>query len=235
MIVTDLELAHALALGERAAVAEFERRYAAELRRIALRLGVHNGTDELVQRLLVRMLVGTIEAPAKITGFRGDGSLDAWVRAVATRFVIDHIRHVHAQPAAAPLSESAIVRSARIDGTLQHDRYAALVRASTERAFAELTPRERNLLRHAVFHRLTVDEVGSLYRVHRATAARWLQRARDRLHTAIVTRVCADTGMSDGDARSIVREIGVVADVSLRSVLPIAFEVDATDVAALRA
>lgn len=215
----------AIGRSDTAAVRLFELRYTAELRRIAARLGVRDGVDELVQRLLVRMLVGSPEAPPKIAGYRGDGSLDAWVRAVAARFVIDHVRHVAAQAQVAPLSESAIVRSAPIDGAMQHDRYAAIVRASAEHAFAELSPRERNLLRHAVFHRLSVDEVGSIYRVHRATAARWLQRARDRLHASIVQGLCAETGMPAIDAQSIVREVGGV-DVSLRSMLPVDFEPD---------
>lgn len=222
-LVDDRDLVDAIGRGDAAAVRMFELRYIAELRRIATRLGVRDGADELVQRLLVRMLVGTEHAPAKIAGFRGEGSLDAWVRAVATRFVIDHVRHVAAQAQVAPLSESAIVRSSPIEGAIQRDRYAAIVRASAEHAFAELSPRERNLLRHAVFHRLSVDEVGSIYRVHRATAARWLQRARDRLHASIVRRVCDDTGMPPVDAQSIVREVGGV-DVSLRSMLPADFE-----------
>jgi RNA polymerase sigma-70 factor (ECF subfamily) len=225
LVVNDRELVDAISRGDATAPRMFELRYVAELRRIATRLGVREGTDELVQRLLVRMLVGSPDAPPKIAGFRGDGSLDAWVRAVATRFVIDHVRHTRAQLPTAELSESAVARSAPIDGAIQHDRYAAIVRASAEHAFAELSPRERNLLRHAVFHRLSVDEVGSIYRVHRATAARWLQRARDRLHASIVRGLCDETGMPAVDARSIVREVGGV-DVSLHSMLPADFEPD---------
>lgn len=226
-IVTDRDLVDAILRRDAAATRAFEQRFATELRRIATRLGVRDGTDELIQRLLVRILVGAPESPPRIAGFRGDGSLDAWVRAVATRFVIDHVRHLRAQPGTAALSESVMARSAAIDGAIQHGRYAAIVRASAEGAFAALTPRERNLLRHAVFHRLSVDEVGSIYRVHRATAARWLQRARERLHETIVLFVCEETGMPANDARSIVRELGG-GDVSLRSVLSVGFEPDVT-------
>ena len=43
----------------------------------------------------------------------------------------------------------------------------------TAEAFAALESRERNLLRYALGDGLSVDAIGTLYRVHRATAARW--------------------------------------------------------------
>lgn len=224
--MTDPELAAAVLGGDPAAVAAFERRFVGELHRIVARLGVRTEPEELVQRLLVRILVGCVDAPAKLASYRGEGSLGAWVRAVATRFVIDHVRHTRAEPPAGRLSEANVARSARIEGDVQHGRYAALVRRSVEQAFAELSPRERNVLRHAVFHRLTVDELGSIYRVHRATAARWLQRTRDGLHETVAMKLSAATGMSAADARSIVREVGVESDVSLRSVLSMALEIE---------
>jgi RNA polymerase sigma-70 factor, ECF subfamily len=225
--MTDPELVAALLAGDPAAVARFEDRFAPEIRMIATRLGVRADAEELVQNLLVRILVGGPNAtPPKLASFRGQGSLAAWVRAVATRFVIDHLRHLEARPPGEPLAESQLVRSERLDVDLQQERYAQIVRDSVRSAFDELSPRERNLLRHAVFNRLSVDELGSMYRVHRATAARWLQRTRDALQDAVALKLRTSTGMSDPEARSVLREVGVDGDVSLRSVLSTGFEDD---------
>jgi hypothetical protein len=40
-----------------------------------------------------------------------------------------------------------------------------------------LSRRDRNLLRYQYFDHLTVDDIGALHRVHRATAARGVARA----------------------------------------------------------
>jgi RNA polymerase sigma-70 factor (ECF subfamily) len=224
--MTDLELVAAVLAGDATAVAGFEGRFAPEIRQIAARLGIRRDVDELVQSLLVRIVVGGPDAAPKLASYRAQGSLHAWVRAVTTRFVIDHVRHARAQPSCEPLAESQLVRSQGIDGALQQARWATLVRDSVCSAFDELSPRERNLLRAAVFHRLSVDELGAMYHVHRATAARWLQRTREALHDAVAIKLRASTGMSEPEARSVLREIGVDGDVSLRSVLSVAFEDD---------
>jgi len=64
---------------------------------------------------------------------------------------------------------------------------ARVVRASaaSEAAFREavtlLSSRERNLLRYHFLAELSIDQIGTIYQVHRATAARWLARAQERL------------------------------------------------------
>jgi RNA polymerase sigma-70 factor (ECF subfamily) len=225
-LTCDRALAARAAVGDPEAVEAFERRFRPELRHVASRLGVHDEPDELVHVVLTRMLVGTAERPAKIASYRGEGSLRSWVRAVSTRFVIDHLRGVRARAPVGPLAEAGIAHSARIEGDVEARRFAELVRTSTEAAFAELTPRQRNLLRHAAFHRLGIDELAIIYRVHRTTTARWLQRTREALHTAIATKIAAATRMPADEAKSLLRNVAPDADLSLRSVLSTAFEPD---------
>ena len=109
------------------------------------------------------------------------------MRAVSTRFVIDHLRAVRARAPVGPLADGGIAHSARLDGDLEARRFGDVVRSATEAAFAELTPRQRNLLRHATFHRLGIDELAIIYGVHRTTTARWLQRTRETLNGMIAT------------------------------------------------
>jgi RNA polymerase sigma-70 factor (ECF subfamily) len=178
------------------------------------------------------MLVGTPERPAKLASYRGEGSLRSWVRAVSTRFVIDHLRSVRARAAmwplaeGGPLAEAGVAHSARIEGDVEARRFADVVRTATEAAFAELSPRQRNLLRHATFHRLGIDELAIIYRVHRTTTARWLQRTREELHAAIATKIAAAACMPAAEAKSLLRGVAADADLSLRSVLSTGLEAD---------
>jgi RNA polymerase sigma-70 factor (ECF subfamily) len=48
-------------------------------------------------------------------------------------------------------------------------------------ALASLSSRERNILRYHFVDGLSIDRIGDFYGVHRATAARWLNRAREAL------------------------------------------------------
>ncbi len=221
----DRELAARAIAGDRAAVAAFEHRFRPELDRVITRLGARGDADELVQILLARMLVGDADRPARLASWRGDGSLRSWVRAVSTRFVIDHLRGLRARVPVAPLANSGLPESAGIEGGVEARRYADVVRTATEAAFAELSPRQRNLLRHATFHRLGIDELAAIYRVHRATTARWLQRTRDALHEAIAEKVASAGGMPPAEALSLLREAGDAAP-SLRSLLSTSLEPD---------
>ena len=46
---------------------------------------------------------------------------------------------------------------------------------------ASLSGRERNLLRYHFLFRLSIDQIGQMYGVHRATAARWVRAVQERL------------------------------------------------------
>jgi RNA polymerase sigma-70 factor (ECF subfamily) len=48
-------------------------------------------------------------------------------------------------------------------------------------AIAELSAEDRTLLRQSIVEQLSIDAIGAAFGVHRATAARWLQRARAAL------------------------------------------------------
>ena len=48
-------------------------------------------------------------------------------------------------------------------------------------ALASLTSKERNLLRYHYLENLSIDKIGLMYGVHRATAARWINAARENL------------------------------------------------------
>lgn len=222
----DQQLASALSRGEPRATAEFVTTYGPMLHDVARRLGVRRDVDDVVQRLVVAIVVGTGDAPPKIASYRGQGSLSAWVRAVSTRFMIDQRRRVSAAPQLASVDSAALARSAGLVDAVNHARHGEAARAAVEVGFARLTPRARNLLRQASYHGLGVDELGALYRVHRATAARWLQRARQDLHAYATEDLVSRTGIDAAEAHAILAAMQTGGAFSLPSMLSPASEAE---------
>jgi RNA polymerase sigma-70 factor (ECF subfamily) len=86
-------------------------------------------------------------------------------------------------------------------------------------AFGRLTPRERNLLRQQVIHGLNIDQVGAIYRVHRTTAFRWIEKARKSLLRETRASLMARLKVGSGEFLSIMRVVQGDLDVSVRRLL----------------
>ena len=67
-----------------------------------------------------------------------------------------------------------------------------------------LDDRSKNLLRHAYVDGHGIDAIGAIYGVHRATAARWVERAREQLVTQTIADLMQRHRVSEQEARSIV-------------------------------
>jgi RNA polymerase sigma-70 factor (ECF subfamily) len=109
-------------------------------------------------------------------------ALGAWARVIALRLMLDKV------PRRAPerTLEGAVLDSLHaIDGDpellAQRSGDARLVRGVIEAACRALDARSRRMLRHSLVEARTVDEIGALYGVHRATAARQVRRALELL------------------------------------------------------
>ena len=138
--------------------------------------------DEVKQLVRHRLFVGPPGGAPKILEYAGRGRLRTWVRVAATRIALNL---VESNGRERPLDNDAIAHliGAGEDPELGYlkRRYAAEFRAAFGEAFNALETRDRNLLRYAFGEGLSVDAVGALYGVHRATAARWITKAHGSL------------------------------------------------------
>jgi len=94
-------------------------------------------------------------------------------------------------------------------------RYRSELADAFRTSLAELAPRDRTLLRYQMIDGLSIDEIGAIYRVHRATAARWLVGIRDHLVADTRGRLAAKLGVDTEEAASIVRLVQSQLDVSV--------------------
>lgn len=181
----DAALALACARGYEAALSEFDRRYGGEFAGALSRLRLdHASIDEVAQSVREKLFVASVDRPPRILEYGGKGALVSWLRAVIVRTAIDFRRHEALEPKPTDDGEPLLdVAQPSDDPELENirARYAEPFRQALRDAIASLDPDERNALRLHVAESLTLDEIGRIYGVHRATIARWIQSAREHL------------------------------------------------------
>jgi RNA polymerase sigma-70 factor (ECF subfamily) len=217
----DLYLACACESGDPAALACFERHYFPEVdRALAAMKSQADLIAEAKQNLRQRLFVAQPGEPPKIAQYGGRGDLHGWVRVAAVREVRCIMRKgKHETPADDNLL--ANLPAAGEDPELAHLKH--LYRGEFKEAFLEalrsLESRERNILRYSYLDGLSIDGLGAIYGVHRATAARWLASIRESLLARTRDNMTRKLQVSQGEFESIMRLIESHLEVSLHRFL----------------
>jgi RNA polymerase sigma-70 factor (ECF subfamily) len=206
----DLYLACACARRDPAALAAFEERYAPEVLAMYERSrGTPLDRDEALQRVRQKLFV---DEPPAIAAYGGRGSLHAWLRVVVTRMLLNaRERETKEKSADADFFDAIVASDDGAEVELLKRSMAAGLRAALLDALESLTHREKALLRYAYCDERTVDEIAAIYGVHRATAARWVVKARERLVDRTHALLEQRFGASRSEIRSIVRlGVGII-------------------------
>lgn len=219
----DLYLACACAAQGARALAEFERRFGAEIDRAFSRVGCTGAlAADVAQQLRERLFLGGGRRP-EIEGYAGRGELRFWVRAAAAHAALSALRR---QRREAPREEQAREDQILFDLALpqldpEHQHMKAVYRDEWQAAFKEalgsLSEQLRLLLRQHLIDGLSIDTLAGLYGIHRATAARRIERARltllSRTRKTLMARLNVDRAQLD----SIMRLIQSQLEISLNS------------------
>lgn len=213
----DLALARLAVAGDPRAIACLERQLERDIRPALHHLGLSPTTvDDVLGDLLDDLLVRGPGEDPRIAGYRGRGPLRRWIRTIAVR---------RAYRAAAPSASAgdeplaALPDGDDVELAALRRRYDDAFQRAFVEALAALEPRQRNLLRYHLLDRLTVDELGALYRIHRATAARWVAGARQALLDGTRERLRLAVGATPAEVDSLIRLIRSQLDVSLHRLL----------------
>jgi RNA polymerase sigma-70 factor (ECF subfamily) len=171
--------------------------------------------DDVKQVIRVQLLVARDGKPPGITGYRGKGPLRGWVRITATRELIRHQRkRAREAPSERPLDEALGDAGDPLLSELKAEYRTEFATALRE-AITELGAEDRTLLRQQIVDQLSIDEIGAAFGVHRATAARWLQRARGALVAATRGRLAARLKVSVDEIDSVIRLVQSQLDASM--------------------
>jgi RNA polymerase sigma-70 factor (ECF subfamily) len=203
------------------ALAAFERTFLAPIDGRAGRVSLSSDqSDELKQSLRMHLLGPPL---AKIRSFRGKGPLRAWVHVAAVRQALRIVTGGASNPAA-PGSDTRMLDelvSGEADQELValKSRYQEAFQQALEESFAALSDREKTLLRMHFLDGLSIDEMAPVFRVHRATVARWLVALRRGVLEQMSRKISLTLRTSSSEFSSIVRLVRSDIRVSVGRIL----------------
>ncbi|MBS2014406.1 MAG: sigma-70 family RNA polymerase sigma factor [Deltaproteobacteria bacterium] len=200
------------------AIAAVEARYFADVDAALGKMGL--GADrigEVKQGLRRVLFVGdpTAGVAPRITEYKGSGDLRAWLRVTAMRAALKLLRKENRET---PTDDALLEARAQTDDPelgYMKAAYRAAFKTAFQEALDSLDAKERTLLKQQIVDGLSIDELGALYQVHRATAARWVQSAREKLLGRTRRTFMLNARISSDECESIMRMVRSQLDVSL--------------------
>lgn len=194
----DLWLACAYGAGADAAIQIVETTIFPPIEKALARLNLPGPTiKDILQDLRHRLIEMQNPAQAR-QGYSGRGDLSAWLYVCAVR---DANKHKIQSSKQQDLEDAgaSLLPSQDEDPEMSYlqQTYKKELQDAFKEALASLTSRERNLLRYHFLEGMSIDRIGALYGVHRATAARWIQGARENLCERTRTNMCKRISLSE--------------------------------------
>jgi RNA polymerase sigma-70 factor (ECF subfamily) len=180
----ELVLARAVAAGDAAAIREFDTKYIAPIRGRLRRMALcEDDLAEIEQTVRIKLLVCEPGRSPRLVECAGTGKLGGLVLVAAVREALSLLRRRNGRTGDDWLED---LSSPDDDPRLAQlkARHRREFKQAFEQAVSELSARDRALLRLHLLRQETIDQIGGIYGVHRATAARWVEKAKRRLRAS---------------------------------------------------
>lgn len=218
--LAELFLACGCSQGDRTALALFEAKYldVVPAALAHMKLG-EDILDEARQLVRHKLLVAAPGETPKLDSYAGRGKLRGLIQVVAVRTAISLLRkrkgHRMTSDGLTELPEGAD------DAELSYmkRKYRGAFKRAFGKALDALSSRERNFLRLHHFGGLTVEQVGEVYGVHRATATRWLAKIRESVMAITRKELGAELGVDRAELDSVMALIQSRLEVSVERLL----------------
>lgn len=203
----DLYLACGCAAGDPAALAAFDRKVLGQAVAVLRRMGLSaSEIDEVVQVMRDKLLVGDGRGHRPfMASYAGRGTLVGWVRTVARRTALGLRRNKADQIGVAKEGRSLepIPFPADLELDYLKGRYQTEFQQAIEDALASLGAEHLRVLRLHYLDGLSIDRIGALLSVHRATAARWIVAACDAVRAETRRLLHVRLGLSASELDSL--------------------------------
>lgn len=209
----DLHLVCALGTGHPEALAALESDFMPAVERALVRIQTSEASIKDIIQGLYGYLLERQNAPHETSGLRrgyaGRGELKGWLCTCAVHQATRMQKRARREldldetPYLFLPDQGRTPELALLTGELK-----LRFETSFREAVAALESRERNVLRYHFISGLSIDQIGVIYHVHRATAARWVAQARERLGTLTRKRFLTATPMHEksyAEALALVR------------------------------
>jgi len=218
----DVYIALACANGDAAALSAFDGMLATVVAQAVGRVDASRSfLDEVAQVLRQKLFVAQGEdAPPKILEYAGRAPLRSWLRVVAKRAALNLRRGVRRDaPEEHAPGDVAMAAQAAPELAYMKALYKDRFEAATRDALRALPSRERTLLRLHLAERMTLVQLGAVYDVSHATAARWLTAAREKLVAAVRGALMEQLGLSPSEFESMAALVRSHLDVQVVELL----------------
>lgn len=172
--------------------------------------------EDVKAQLLAELFVAADGVRPRLERYSGIGLLEAWLRVVVTRDALSWLKR---NRRAVLVSDDTLLGELEAPAEAPElaffkQRYGGALSASFRRALAALETRQRNLLRQHYLDGLSLEETAALYRVHRATVARWLADAKASLLERTRDDLSASVGLQRLEVDSVMRLVQSRLDLS---------------------
>jgi RNA polymerase sigma-70 factor (ECF subfamily) len=212
-----LYLACACARHVPGAIERFESQYAktvdAFIRSVQ---GAATSSDEIRQLMRQKLFVDSEGGPKKIERYSGRGKLSSWVGVTVQRAALNMIRRDDSrQESSIDALSEAMPSGANPELDYLKARYRVEFRAAFQKAVAELTQRERVVLRHHYVNGLSQERIARLYQINQASVSRWIANARESIRRSAERELRTRLQASASEIHSIAALIKSQFDLSL--------------------
>jgi RNA polymerase sigma-70 factor (ECF subfamily) len=216
---TDLYAACAAVHKDPRALAAIEARYFGDIDAALRKMNLASPRiDDVKQTVRRQLFVGEDGQPPRIAQYGGKGELRAWLRVTAVRAALKVIRKEKRETVAS--SDDAIFEhgTSNADPELAYIKevYRDKFRAAFQNALDALGDRDKTFLRQHVVDGLSIDDLAALNQIHRATAARWLAKAKETLLEGTRKTFMQNARISRGECDSILRMVQSQLDATIR-------------------
>ena len=220
----DLYLACGCVARDPASLAAFDGRILGQTVPVLQRMGLSaSQIDEVVQVLRAKLLAGDEHGrSALIASYAGRGPLVGWVRTAARRTALSLRRNKDEQIGGADDNHDLKRIPIPVDAELDYlkNRYQAEFKRAVEDAIATLDAEQLRVLRLHYHDELSIDRIGALLGVHRATAARWIRAVSDAVRDETRRLLHARLGLSSAELDSLAGLVQSQLHLSLGRLLP---------------
>lgn len=220
----DLYLACGCVAQDPVALAAFDGRILSQTVPVLQRMGLSaSQIDEVVQILRAKLLVGDERGRSPLmASYAGRGPLVGWVRTAARRTALSLRRNKDEQIGGTDGDRDVKRIAVPVDAELEYlkNRYQAEFKRAVEDAIAALDAGQLRVLRLHYHDELSIDRIGALLGVHRATAARWIRAASDAVRDETRRLLHARLGLSTAELDSLAGLVQSQLHLSLGRLLP---------------
>jgi RNA polymerase sigma-70 factor, ECF subfamily len=163
-----------------------------------------------------RLLAADASGHRRVADYAGLGSLRRWVRTAAVRLALNQGRGVQELATADDDLAARLPDGGDAELSFLKARYRPAFAAALREGLDALAAGDQNLLRQRYVDGLSLEELGALHGVHRATALRRLERARQALLDDVRARLRSRLNLDSGEMESLLRLVASRIEVTLR-------------------